>query len=78
MKRLWRPANDDVPTQAWLEFKSEPCFYDCVSHCPSLVWKVKHYYSGRKTSDRERGAANFIWFARFETSFNEQDCKRID
>lgn len=70
MRRVFIPANDDVPTQAWLDFKAhEELFRSCLALDKRLTWAIKIARNHNRDQD-ERAAANFIWFMKFEIVFN--------
>lgn len=71
MRRLFVPANDDAPTLTWLDFKADGELFEwALKYARGLVWSIRH-------SPCERSQANFIWFFRFEKSFEKQDGKQL-
>ena len=64
--RLFRAANDDTPTQAWMELKQSPAYKWALSNqFRSLLLSLKHHFHPEQR-DRERSVENFAWFIKFE------------
>lgn len=69
--RLFNPANNNEPTEAWVEFYGTETFEWAIKVMPELVWKIKsNWLPG---GDTEQSTANFIWFVKFEKSFKETE-----
>ena len=64
------PANDNTPTQVWLDLIEWTELYETLlAEFPIMIAHVKAG-GGR---NREQSAANFIWFMRFELQCRESD-----
>jgi len=62
------PSNDNTPTQAWIDLISDvELFNELTTEFPEMIWHIK----AGGGLNRERSAANFIWFMRFELSFRK-------
>jgi len=76
--RVFIPANDDNPTEAWLGFVGTEEFFWATEFAPNLLWQIKtrgydisekKWSSERREYQREKTVSNFIWYLRFEYSF---------
>lgn len=63
-------ANDNNLTQAYLDLeKDKDVFKWAMMFAPELVIEIKRLHG----KDRERQAANFCWFLKFEMSLKEYE-----
>ena len=61
-----KPANTNTPTKAWDELRSNEELLEFGSLTPCLVSCVKNPERCKTTEERERKAANMLWFLKFE------------
>lgn len=71
MIHLFVAANDDNPTQEWLEFVGTPPYkWGLANGHRQLIRDLKHSWRPDRS---DRHASNFIWFIRFEYSFAQEE-----
>lgn len=77
------PANDDIPTQAWIDLVADKALFDYSARVyPDLLWHLKSYYLPKcMPIQRENSVFNFCWFFSFEKGYAEaqhnERCKQI-
>lgn len=79
LPKLFNPANDDGPTDAWLEFYENKELYKFAQKSFSDIAVGLKNRGAFLTDDvkAERSASNFVWFVKFEKSFRYTEAREI-